>query len=83
MTNFISRWSETSDVSVWNSDDEWGVNVNSCPVQTFLFTSYDDLLDKLCELDVQGYKVPDYLKETRDDWQGSFDTQDQPEGHDP
>lgn len=57
----LSKWSPTSDVEIHYDGDEYTVIVNSAPVKTYRYSREQDYMDKLIELVISGYKVPDGL----------------------
>lgn len=61
MTKQLAVWSETSDVYVYRDDDLVTIVVNSTPVKTYQYSSSGRAFDKLVELEVAGYRVPQEL----------------------
>lgn len=61
MSQQLAVWSNESDVYVLRDNDLITVVVNKPPPNTYQFTSESRYIDKLVELSVSGYRIPNGL----------------------
>jgi len=64
MTKQLAVWSDTSDVYVVDDGDQKVIVVKPLS-KTYILTTNDDYFDKLAELAIGGYKIPNSLFETK------------------